>query len=110
MSDISFGIKLKFDGKEVDAGVSLSREHLREFATDVKRAGEAASGGFTSAAQGVRSVSEQLQNLQSGVAGSLSLTQGIRAATWVVDQASAMQQMEARLRVATTSALDCGSP
>lgn len=52
--DIQLGIKLKFDGKDVEGGLSISREQLRQFAVDAKRAGESASGSFTSAARGVR--------------------------------------------------------
>lgn len=65
--NIELGIKLKFDGKDVVGGVTVSREALRQFATDAKRAGEAAAGGFTSAAQGVRSVSQQLDELRNVV-------------------------------------------
>ena len=66
--NIELGIKLNFDGKEVNGGLSISREQLRQFAADAKHSGEVASGGFTSAARGVRSVSEQLESLRSAAA------------------------------------------
>lgn len=106
MSDIVFGIKVKLDGKDIDAGLSISREHLRQFAIDAKRAGDAAAGGMTSAAQGIRSVSGQLGEAKQALIGYLSVTQAMSSAKWILDQASAMQQLDARLKVATSSAGD----
>lgn len=106
MSDIVFGIKLKYDGKEVDGGVTFSRQQLRQFAADAKSAGEAASGSFTSAARGVRSISEQLDNAKQAAIAYFSATKAVDSARWVLEQASAMQQLDARLKVATASAAD----
>lgn len=104
--DIQLGIKLKFDGKDVEGGLSLSREQVRQFATEAKRAGEATSGSFTSAAKGVRSISAQLDQAKQAVIGYFTVTQAIAGARWIGEQASAMQQLEARLKVATSSAAE----
>lgn len=106
MSDIVFGIKLKYDGKEVDGGVTISRQQLRQFAADAKNAGETANGSFTSAARGVRSISEQLDTARQTLLGYIGASKGIDTARWVLEQASAMQQLDARLKVATASATD----
>lgn len=106
MSDINLGIKLRFDGKEVDAGVTISREHLRQFGAEARRAGETTAGSFTSASRGVRSISDQLDQAKNAAIGYFSVTQAYQGARWIVEQASAMQQMEARLKVATASAVE----
>lgn len=103
MSDIVLGIKLKYDGKDVTGGVAISREQFRQIAVDARKAGEATSGSFTTAAQGVRSMSAQLDQAKNAVIGYLGVTQGVHAARWILDQASAMQQLDARLKVATAS-------
>lgn len=103
MSDIVLGIKLKYDGKDVTGGVAISREQFKQIAIDARKAGEATSGSFTTAAQGVRSMSAQLDQAKNAVIGYLGVTQGVHAARWILDQASAMQQLDARLKVATAS-------
>ncbi|MEN9356067.1 MAG: hypothetical protein RL695_238 [Pseudomonadota bacterium] len=94
---VNLAIKLTFDGKEVTGGVSISRDDFRKLAVDAKRAGEAMSGGMTSAAQGVRSVSGQLDVLKNAMLGYVGVTQLASSARWIVDQTSAMTQLDARL-------------
>ncbi|MBP9714607.1 MAG: tape measure protein [Sterolibacterium sp.] len=90
--DINLGIRLKFDGKEVEGGLTISREHLRKFASDAQRACDSAAGGFSSAAKGVRSVSQQLEALQSMAARGAGL---IALAVSAKEMASAL--IDARL-------------
>lgn len=104
MTDIVLGIKLKYDGKDVTGGLAINRDQFRQIAIEGKRAGEATAGGFTSAAQGVRSMSAQLDEAKRAVVGYLGVTQAAAGARWVLDQASAMTQLDARLKVATASA------
>lgn len=82
--DIKFGIQLVFDGKAAGGEMSISREQFRALASEAKRAGEAVSGGFSSAAKGVRSVSEmmaQARNLTAGFFGIRELAQASDAWT-----------------------------
>lgn len=102
--DIVLGIRLKYDGKDVTGGVAVSRDQFRQLATEARRAGEATAGGFTSAARGVRSISDQLDAAKKAALGYFSVTQLAGGARWVLDQATAMQQLDARIRVATASA------
>ncbi len=103
---IELGIRLNYDGKSIDGGVSISREHLRQFAQDAKRAGDATTASFSSASQGVRSISAQLEQAKSAVAGYFGVIGAYNAAKWVTDQSSAMVQLDARLKVATGSLAD----
>ena len=59
--DLNLSLKLKFDGKEVDAGISISREHLRQFSTDAKNAGASASSGFTETEKSIQRTATSLR-------------------------------------------------
>lgn len=43
--NIQLGIRLKFDGKEVEGGLSVSRDQLRQFAAEASRVGDAGARG-----------------------------------------------------------------
>lgn len=72
-SDIQLAVKVKYDGKDVDGGITVSRDQFRKLAADAKAAGDAMSGGFTSAARGVRSVSDMLSGMRNLWVGSLGV-------------------------------------
>jgi len=99
--DLQFGIKLTWDGKAVEGGVTASREQFRQFSAEAKRAGEAASGGFTSAAKGVRSISQQLEEAKLAALGYVTATKALEASRWAIEQVSAIRSIEARVRDAT---------
>lgn len=65
--EITFGIKVNFNGKEVTGGVSVAREDFRRLAVDVKNSGKEMAGGATTAAEGVRSISTQLAALGGSI-------------------------------------------
>lgn len=67
--DIVFGIRIKGDAKDLVGEVKVSREEFRKLASDAKSAGEAVSGGFSTAAKGVRSISGQLDEFRSVMKG-----------------------------------------
>lgn len=73
--ELTFGIRLAFDGKEVTGGMTVTREQFRQFAAEAKAAGEAAASGFSGAAKGVRSISQQLEEFGKlmGATAKLSL-------------------------------------
>lgn len=104
--DIVLGIRLKYDGKDVTGGVEINRGDFRKLTIEARNAGTAAAGGFSTAAQGARSLSAQLESAKNAVVGYFGVTQALAGARWIVDQASAVQQLEARLRVATSSAAE----
>ncbi len=102
-SNIELGIKLKYDGRDVEGGLSISRENLRQFTIDAQRAGKSVTGSFTSAAEGVRSISTQLDAARNILLSYFSASPMIDGARWIVEQSSAMTQLNARLKVATGS-------
>lgn len=104
--DIVLGIRLKYDGKDVTGGVAISRDQFRQLSAEARRAGEATAGGFTAAAKGVRSISDQLDTAKKAALGYFSATHLAGGARWILDQATAMQQLDARIRVATSALQD----
>jgi tape measure domain-containing protein len=97
--NIEFGIKLKFDGKDVEGGVTISREHFRNLAVDVQRAGKAMSGAYTSAAEGVRSVSSMLDQAQKALVGFF----GVRG--WA-QAADSWANLQSRINLVSASTIE----
>lgn len=104
MNEIQFGIRLNGDAKGLVGSVTASREQFRQLAVDAQKAGAATAGGFTGAARGVRSISEQLDQARTAAAGYFTVSAAIAGTRWMVEQDSAIRGVEARLRAATASA------
>lgn len=103
MNDIQLGIKLTADARGLNGSVQVSREQFRQLAVDAQKAGEASAGGFTSAARGVRSISDRLEEARLAAAGYFSVTTAISGARWALEQESAIRAIDARLKVATSN-------
>lgn len=63
-NNLTLSVTLVGDGKSLDGTITVSREHLRKLAIEAKATGDALAGGSTSAAQGLRSISTQLDEAQ----------------------------------------------
>lgn len=102
--DIQLGIKLVYDGKAVTGGVEISRADFRKLSKDAMDAGKAIAGGHTAAAEGIRSISDQLSRVQGVVAGLVAGNQFTQWGMTVMSAAQSVTSLNARLKSVTTSA------
>ena len=64
-NELSLGIRLTYDSQPVTGGISVTREHFRQFTAEGRKATDALGSGSTAAARGVRSISDHLANAKA---------------------------------------------
>jgi tape measure domain-containing protein len=104
LGNLSVAVKLTVDNREMIGKLDISRAQLRKFAADMQTAANASAGAFSSTRTALKSISTQLAEARNALLGYLSVMQAARGASAIVEAASAMQQLSARLRISTTDA------
>jgi len=106
VGNLTIGIKLALDNKEMTGNLAISRDQLRAFATDMKRAAEAGSGAFGATRTALKSISTQLIEARNALLGYFSAMQIARGAQAIFEVADGVRQLSARLKIATADAAD----
>jgi hypothetical protein len=60
VGNLTIGIKLALDNREMSGNLAISRDQLRAFAADMKRAAEAGAGAFGATRTALKSISTQV--------------------------------------------------
>ncbi|GAB4480687.1 MAG: hypothetical protein OHK0044_28810 [Burkholderiaceae bacterium] len=103
---LTVGIKLTLDDKEMAGTLAISRDRLRAFAAEMRRAADAGTSAFSTTRTALKSISTQLAEARNALIGYFSVMQAARGAQAVLEAASSVQQLSARLKIATQSAAD----
>jgi hypothetical protein len=73
VGNLTIGIKLALDNREMSGNLAISRDQLRAFAADMKRAADAGSGAFGATRTALKSISTQLADQVQQVNARLQL-------------------------------------
>jgi tape measure domain-containing protein len=106
VGNLTIGIKLALDNKEMTGNLAISRDQLRAFAADMKRAAEAGSGAFGATRSALNSISRQLAEARNALLGYFSVMQAMRGAQAIIEAADGVRQLSARLKIATADAAE----
>lgn len=104
--DLKIAIKLDIDGKQAIGELNVSRDAFKRFATDMKAAGDVAGQSYSTAARGVRSISEQLGKAEVAVKSYFTAQAAMNSIRWITRQSDELKQLEGRLRTVTSGAQD----
>jgi tape measure domain-containing protein len=103
---LTIGIKLTLDNREMAGNLAVSRDQLRAFGAEMRRAAEAGTGAFNAAGAALRNVSDQLAQVRNALLGYFTVMQAVRGAQAIIEAADATRQLSARLRIATADAAE----
>ena len=103
MADQQFTIKLTVNSKEFRGELLRAGELVRGFGRTSADSGRQAAAGYTAAAQGVRSISQQLAQARAALVGILSLREGLRALASVKNVVVEFERYNAQLKTLTGS-------
>jgi len=106
VGNLTIGIKLALDNKEMTGNLAISRDQLRAFASEMKRAGDAGSNAFGATRTALKSISSQLAEVRNALLGYFSIMQAARGAQTIIEAADGVRQLSARLKIATADAAD----
>jgi tape measure domain-containing protein len=106
VGNLTIGIKLALDNKEMTGNLAISRDQLRAFAADMKRAAETGTNAFGATRTALKSISSQLAEARNALLGYFSAMQAMRGARAIIEAADGMRQLSARLKIATSDAAD----
>jgi tape measure domain-containing protein len=106
VGNLTIGIKLALDNKEMTGNLAISRDQLRAFAADMKRAAETGTSAFGATRTALKSISSQLAEVRNALLGYFSIMQTMRGAQAIIDAADGMRQLSARVKIATADAAD----
>ncbi len=100
-SDITVGVRLTADGKDLVGAVRASRQEIEQLGVASARAGDEADKGFSKTRAGVQSISQQLKQAKEAVLGYIGAYAGFSSARWLADQADAYSALQSRLKLVT---------
>jgi len=103
MADQQFTIKLTVNSKEFRGELLRAGELVRGFGRTSADSGRQAATGYSAAAQGVRSISQQLAQARAALVGILSLQQGLRALASIKNVVVEFERYNAQLKTLTGS-------
>ena len=106
VGNLTIGIKLALDNKEMTGNLAISRDQLRAFAADMKRIGDAGAGAFGATRTALKAISSQLIEARNALIGYFSVMQVARGAQAIIEAADDVRQLSARLKIATSDAAD----
>ena len=86
MSNFEFGLKLKYDGKEVDSGVAVSREQLAKIGSEGEKAGKKAAASLDQVGMSAKATSAALRGVPAQFTDIVTSLQGGQAPLTVLLQ------------------------
>ncbi|MDR0770752.1 MAG: tape measure protein [Burkholderiales bacterium] len=107
--NVVFGLQLTADGSGFVGAINVSRDALKQLGNDAQTAGNKTNTSFTTAARGVRSISDQLVQARNVLLSYIGVVQGVNLARRWLETADAIGKANAQIQLFTESSVEAAA-